>query len=167
MTSKRYSGFASWALAWLLLVSTSGCYPNAEATRSRSAEPHGHHGGHTFEMSDEADFEMEFTLDETRRRIVIYVHESDSHQPHPLAAETLAAAFEADGQHTDVVFEADPRPNDPSGRTSRFALSLDKLPQQLLASDHFQLQLSFPSAGGTVTGSITHRNDHVHEYRHD
>jgi hypothetical protein len=118
-------------------------------------------------MSDEAGFEMEFTLDETRRRIVIYVHETNTHKPHPLAGETLAAAFEVDGQRTDVTFDADPRPNDPSGHTSRFALSLDKLPQQLLASDDFQLKLLYPSAGGTITGSITHRNDHVHEYRHD
>ena len=110
---------------------------------------------------------MELTLDEAERRMVIYVQSSSNHKPHPLSVETLDAKFDHEGQEYDTEFVADPRSDDPDRSSSRFALSIDKLPQQLLASNQFTLQLSFTSGGETSAVSIFHDNDHVHDYHHD
>ena len=118
-------------------------------------------------MSEGADFELEFTLDEARRRMVVYVQESGSSRPHLLADDSLSGQFETDGRSIDVTFEADPRPDDPQGHASHFVLSLDKLPQQLLTSEQFVLKFSYVAADRTITASIPHKNDHAHEYRHD
>lgn len=118
-------------------------------------------------MSDGAGFAVEFTLDPERQRMVLYVQEPGGSRPHPLATDSLSGRFKADGKAVDVTFAADPRPDDPPGSSSRFALGLDRLPQQLQVSDRFVLKLSYVDAGRTVTASVAHNNDHGHKYRHD
>lgn len=167
MTSERFLRLAKLIFAGCLLVAAAGCNQSAEGVRSASSEPHGHHGGHAVELPHDAGVQMEFTLDEERRRMVIYVQESATHKPHPLAVGTLDAKFKADGQNFDAKFAADPRPNDPQGSSSRFAFSVDKLPQQLLASNQFQLEISYSADGRTSAVTILHNNDHTHDYRHD
>lgn len=158
--------YAHWVFAPLLAFSV-GCNSGEDERASIDMKPHGPHGGHTAQVSGDAGFEMEFTLNEKQRRIVIYVQESGAPRPHPLAVDSLSGVFEADGQTVDVTFVADPRPDDPEGRASRFVLALDTLPQQLLVSDNFLLNLSYNSAGRQITASIPHNNNHAHEYRHD
>lgn len=167
MTSKRFFGSANRVLVCLLLAAAGGCDRFGEESRSPSTEQHGHHGGHLVNMSGDPGFQMEFALDEKRRRMVIYVQASETHEPHALAVDTLSAQLVADGRSSDVKFVADPRPKDPQGLSSRFAISLDKIPQQLLASNQFQLKLSYSADGSTISGSIRHSSDHTHAYHHD
>lgn len=157
------SQLAHAALA-MFLGATVGCNDGGPSMATR---PHGPHGGHIAEMPEGAGFGVELTLDEKRRRMVIYVHESGVPNPHPLLGDSLSGHFEAEGRSTAVTFSADPRPDDPRGHASRFVLALDTLPQQLLASDQFVLRLSYAADGETITASIPHKNNHVHEYRHD
>lgn len=169
MTSKQFLRLATWVLGCVLLLEIAGCNRSTEVGSGPvSTEQHGHHGGHTVKMSDDAGLQMEFTLDEKRRRMVIYVQASDYHNPpHALAVDKLIAKFQADGRSTDVTLAADPLPKDPQGLSSRFAISLDKLPQQLLASNQFLLTLSYSDDGRIITGSIRHSNDHTHNYHHE
>ena len=118
-------------------------------------------------MSEDVGFHMEFTLDEERRKMVIYVQDSDSHRPHALAVDTLVANLKAGEQSADLEFEADPLPKEPAGHASRFSMSLDRIPQQLLTSNQFSLKLSFSVDGKSIDGSMSHHNDHTHEYHHD
>lgn len=166
MTSKRILGRATFP-ACLLIVAAIGCNQSSEESRPVSSHQHGHHGGHTFAMSEDVNYQMEFTLDEKRRRLVIYVYDKGTQQPHSLDVKTLNAEFVADGHNSNVTFAAAPRSKDPQNTSSRFALSLDKLPQQLLASNQFELKFSFSDAGKNITGSMMHNNDHTHHYHHD
>ncbi|MEM8945088.1 MAG: hypothetical protein AAGD11_07885 [Planctomycetota bacterium] len=144
-----------------------GCKDGGRKNTSTAIDLHGPHGGHMAEMSEGAGFEMEFTLDERRRRMVIYVLELGFTKPYPLATDALSGKFKFDGRSIDVTFAADARPTDPKGHASRFALALDSLPQQMLVAEQFVLKLSYAAAGETFTGSIPHRNDHAHRYHHD
>lgn len=155
-----------WAPAPLLsLLLAIGCGSGEEEPPLLTL--HGPHGGHTALMSAGAGFEIELALDDKRRRMMIYVLEPGGAEPHPLPVESLSGRFETDGQSLDATFAADPRPDDPEGEASRFALPLDQLPQQLLLSDRFVLKLEYVVDGKSVTASIPHRNDHAHEYHHD
>lgn len=153
------------AVLSVLLGAAAGC--TGDRVPAASDWLHGPHGGHTAVMSEGAGFEIEFTLDATRRRIVLYVHEEGGAAAYPLPVDSLSGQFKADGRSTDVTFAADPRSDDPPGHASRFVLALDTLPQQLLASDEFELMISYRGDGGAATASIPHKNDHAHSYRHD
>ncbi len=165
MSFETDSRGTKWTIAWLLLCASAGC--NAGTERTPGDDVHGYHGGHTFKMPAGANLQLELTLDEKRRRLVIYGQDSDSHQPIALEVDTLRARFESDGFDFETAFSADPRSSDTKGQSSRFALSLDSLPQQLLAANRFVLTVWYPSQGETISVSIVHRNDHSHTYRHD
>ncbi len=167
MTFKRVSGLATVVLGGLLVVASFAYNRGADRGLAASSEPHGHHGGHVIRVPGDAGIEMELTVDEQRRRLVLYVQESVKHKPHSLPVETVAAKFETDGHVFDTLFEADPRSSDPRGGSSRFALSLDDLPQQLLASNRFQLSLSYSVDGRRIDVGIAHENDHSHDHHHD
>lgn len=165
MTSNWILIKANHLVICVILMASVGCYRSPEPIPS--SPPHGHHGGHTFGMSEDVDFQMEFTLDEKKRRIIIYVQSSDSHKPYPLAAENLVGQFEANGMSSEVSFSAFPRRKEPSGQASRFVLSLDKVPQQLRSANQFVLTLSYLHEGTTIKGAFRHSNNHAHKYNHD
>jgi hypothetical protein len=167
MTFKRGTGLAIVVLGGLLGVAFFADHRGADSGLAASSKPHGHHGGHVIKVPGDSGIEMELTVDEQRRRLVLYVQESVKHKPHSLPVETVAAKFEADGQVFDARFEPDPRSSDSPGGASRFALSLDELPQQLLASNRFELSLSYSVDGRRIDVGIAHENDHSHDHHHD
>ncbi|MEO1495633.1 MAG: hypothetical protein AAFV43_00615 [Planctomycetota bacterium] len=144
---------------------TVGCTRGEDTLASIGA--HGPHGGHMAQVSAGAGFEIELTADEKRRRIVLYVLDATTAEPYPLRIDALDGAFEIAGQSVEVTFVPDPRPDDPEDHASRFAIELDKLPQQLLLSNEFELKLSYTAGGKAIAATIPHRNDHAHEYHHD
>lgn len=131
-------------------------------------EAHGPHGGHTLKMSGAAaGYLMEFTLDEARRRIVIYAYEESNHGPFPIAASHLDAEFKSGGKSYELTFAADPRISDPQGSSSRFSFDLDDLPQQLISASQFTVHLTYTVGEKTMTASMQHSNNHKHDYHHD
>lgn len=154
------------AVFGLLLCSAPGCGGNSEEKRAADAH-HGYHGGHTFKMPSGTPMQLELTVDEKQRRMVVYCQSASSHQPLGIAAETLKAKFESSSVEFDTAFTADPRKSDGDGQSSRYALGLDKLPQQLASADRFVLTIWYPAEGEVHEVSIIHRNDHSHEYHHD
>ncbi|MDM4014651.1 hypothetical protein [Roseiconus lacunae] len=167
MTSKHQS--ARWALivTSLLLFVINGCGQDPDPKTLTTMKPHGHHGGHAAAVAGDSDIELELTLDEEGRRMVIYVQESGEHQPYPLPVDQLNGKFESRGDVFEVSFQSDPRSDESRAFSSRYALSLDKLPQQLVATNHFVLKLSYSMEGNTFSAAIPHSNDHTHEYHHD
>ncbi|MEM9412288.1 MAG: hypothetical protein AAGA30_14330 [Planctomycetota bacterium] len=142
-----------------------GCNRNAEEIESNKF--HGPHGGHTLMLSEDVDFEMEFTVDEKGREIVIYVHEQGTQKPFPIEVVSLDAKLGAGDVVINVTFRAKPRITDPAGSSSRFVLSLNDIPQQMLAASRFRLTVSCPVEGKVITGIINHYNNHAHKYIHD
>ena len=165
MHSKRIGYFAVMGSAAVLYLTVAGCDWGGE--KRVSVEMHGPHGGHLMTLSESTDFAMEFTVDEKRQKLVVYVHEKKSRNPFPLDVDELTATFSASDQSFEVTFAAEPRPSDPDGTSSRFTLDLDQLPQQMIGSNQFELQLTYSFLGKTITGSISHENDHSHDYSHD
>ena len=170
MATSRLLKIASLLLACLTSFFDIGCNRSSndeQAVFESHSHGHGPHGGHLIRLSENTDFEMEFTVDDQRRKIVIYIQERDTRNPYPLPIDRLDASFDAGGQSVDVIFTAEPRPGEPTGTSSRFSLSLDKIPQQLVVSNQFVLSVTCSFNGETITGSIHHNNDHEHAYNHD
>ena len=162
--SRHASPVGALLLAVVALGGAVGCN---RGDQHPTSTPHGPHGGHTAVMSAGAGFELELAVDQNRRRMVLYVLQPDLAKPYPLPVDSLSGRFETEGQSLAVTFTAAPRVDDPEGQASRFALPLDQLPQQLLVSGRFVLNLSYEVEGQTVTASIPHDDDHGHKYRHD
>ncbi len=154
-------------LLGLVAVALAGCTSEVEMQQPTSIKSHGPHGRHILTLSPRVDFELEFTLDEKRKRIVIYLQGMETIRPFPIRVEKLDATFRSEGFVFQSIFEADPRPNDPNGFSSRFFFSLEKLPQQLLAFNRFQIDISFSNDGKAMTATLYHYNDHSHKYNHD
>ena len=102
---------------------------------------HGPHGGHLFDMPENSKFEFEFTQDSERRRIVIYANAARSNQPFALPTHHLKGRLTSGRVAFDVSIKADPRETDPTGESSRFALSFNSIPQQLLESNEFVVKV--------------------------
>ena len=149
-------------LLCILFVASIGC---KKATHVSSA--HGPHGGHVFLMPDGANLELELTLDDRGKRMIVYSQSTTDQQPFALQGESLKANFQAGSVDFDTTLAAHPRPSDPDGHSSRFAIGFNKLPQQLLSADEFHLTLWCPMNGETLEVSLFHKNDHGHKYRHD
>jgi len=147
----------------LVIAVTLGCRKAIEV----QDHSHGHHGGHMLKLSEIAEFELEFTVDERRKRMVVYVQEVGTHEPYALPTEKLIARINVGDKTYESTFEADPRPNDPPGSASRFFLSLEALPQQFLGSNEFNLKLYFTIDGKDMYAMLSHRDDHRHNYQHD
>ena len=67
-----------------------GCHSKTDAITERPiSNVHGPHGGHTLTMSRDVDYAMEFTLDEGRRKIIIYVFETSTDLPFAIPCSHL------------------------------------------------------------------------------
>lgn len=151
-----------------LMVVAVAIYLRRGESEWQASPPHGPRGGHVVSVTGEVGVEMELTIDKERRRMLIYVHRATTYEPHPLPIKTLKGTIQsADGGSFDVVFIAIPRSSDPSGSSSRFSLSLDRIPQQLLATNQYLLKLSYSTDGNDCRAVFPHRNDHAHKYKHD
>ncbi|MEM6472842.1 MAG: hypothetical protein AAF802_24990 [Planctomycetota bacterium] len=166
MTTKRFAAVGPSLLVILLLG--VAIYAWSSATKdNQSSRPDGLRGGHIIAMPGVDGFQFEFTVDSRTRRMVLYSQEAGTREPYALATDHVDAEFGANGEIYDATFNADPQSDDPEGRSSRFVLSLDKVPQQLAASHDYTLTLSFSSDGGVVSGKMSHHDDHSHQFDHD
>ena len=167
MTS-RHPILKSFLIVLALLVLAGICYYLSASTEpTNSTQAHGRHGGHLINLSGNIAIQMELTIDNRLRRMVVYVQDSKTHNPYPLPVDKLNATFETKDQIFEGEFSADPISSDPKGNSSRFALSLDKMPQQFIAYDRFILKLSYSAGGITSQAKLSHENDHSHNYHHD
>ncbi|MEM8670096.1 MAG: hypothetical protein AAGG48_21390 [Planctomycetota bacterium] len=166
MTFRRYAKRSIIVVSGLVVVAVIGFRQRTHQTHSAFSQAHGHHGGHTIKLPGDGDIELELTVDQRQRRMVIYFQASKTHEPVPLPTKTLDAEFVTD-QVFEAVFTADPRPTDAEGISSRFMVRLDQLPQQLLAFNEFLLRISWWANGERIEVELTHTNDHVHDYHHD
>ena len=132
-----------------------------------ASHSHGHHGGHYMRLLSGSGYDLELTINQTRRCITIYATESETHSPYPLPYTSLQARFTTLDQVFECVFLADPRTSDPEGRSSRFALSLDNLPQQFIAANQYELRTFSDDGGNTLEAILSHDNNHTHDYHHD
>jgi hypothetical protein len=128
---------------------------------------HGPHGGHLFEMTGDSNLKLEFTLDADRRRIVIYSNFLDTEEACPLEASHLIGEVSSGQVSFDVKFTADPRPSDVTGQSSRFELSFNSIPQQMMEKNQFLVTVWFKANDEVISASLFHRNDHRHSYNHD
>ena len=166
MISKTFLAVTKLLPFSLLLILAIGCSQNAETIQTASNDHHGQHGGHLIHVAGEAGVDLEFALNEKRRQMVIYIQKAETHEPCPLATEKLNVEFQSGASKFETAFSSTPQPKETEGQSSRFTLSLDKLPQQLLASNQFLLKVWFTVNGETFTATIRHSNDHAHDYHH-
>ena len=153
-----------FVLGLLLFGQQIGCGPSKDTS---NVDVHGPHGGHTLTLSHATQYLMEFTLDESRRKIVIYTSEKSSHSPFAIPVSKLDAELESGGKSYDLTFVADPRSSDPQGCSSRFSIDFDDLPQQLMSVSRFTVNVSYTDGEETISASMQHSNNHRHDYHHD
>ena len=163
--NSKWLWFAILALVGLFLISPR--IRPGQTNELTVNDVHGPHGGHTLKISPDMGYWLELTLYEERQEVVIYTFEKLSQDPISIPATSLQAKFESDGLSFCLNFLADPRPTDPKATCSRFSLDLSEVPQQLLNADEFTVYLSFKHGAEEISASMTHYNDHHHDYIHD
>lgn len=152
------------ALVIVVFGIQSGCWQNDEP----AVMSHGPHGGHSLNSSSPTNYLMEFTVDQSRRKIVIYTYQKLDDSPFPIPVKRLNAEFKSSGKtYPDLTFAADPRRNDPQGSSSRFSLDLSALPQQLMTASRFSIKVSYALGDVAISASLEHNNNHGHNYDHD
>ncbi|WP_166831338.1 hypothetical protein [Thalassoroseus pseudoceratinae] len=142
---------------FLLLTVFAGC-GSSESDRPEL------HGGHFIELPGHEDMQLEFAIDEKERKLIVHVLETGTKKPLPISSQTLEISFQVDGEDVPVSLAADPRPDDPSGRSSRFAISSADLPSSLHNVAHFTAKFTLEVEGKAVSGTLDHKDDHTHHH---
>ncbi len=152
-------GLRCWALLSLLALTamSAGC-GQSEADGPES------HPGHLVELPGHEHMQLKFAVDEKGRRLLVYVLNSGTHEPFAISSQKLETTFQVDEQNIPITLEADPRPDDPPGQSSRFAIGTDKLPETLYNVANFTANFDLKIDGETITGTLDHKDDHAHHH---
>lgn len=172
MSNERFAGGAAGRtnspgplfrsfLSVSLLLACAGC------SRASADRPPKDHGGHLVDLPGHEQMQLELASDAERRELVVYVLETATHAPNAISSKKLDVTFRVGGKDYPVSLDADPQPADPAGRTSRFAVSFDKLPRPLHHAADFTATFTMEVQGETISGTLHHKDDHTHEHHHD
>ena len=123
--------------------------------------------GHLIHLYGNDQVQLEVFADGKQRKFFVNVLESDSGLHYPVVSEKLGITFTVSGQEIDVTLDANPRPSDPEGRASRFAIDFDEIPERLHDAADYTARFTVEIQGSMVTGTLQHTDDHDHSIHHD
>ena len=66
-------------------------------SRGVNDHPDHDHGGHLIDLPGHEQMQLELSADEQRRQLVVYVLESGTHTPYPVASKKLDITFSVSG----------------------------------------------------------------------
>lgn len=131
------------------------------------AHGHGTHDGHLIELGDE-DYHAELVFDEESRQIIVYVLDSAAKEAVALDVEEIALNLVIDEQPVSLKLAAAPQEGDAEGRSSRFQIAGDQVPQEIHDEEDLEGRLSLTIDGVAFSGDIEHDHDHDHGHEdHD
>jgi hypothetical protein len=123
------------------------------------AHVHGPHGGHLIELGNE-EYHAELVFDAKSRKTTIYILDGAAKGPHPIDATEIELHLEADGGEVELMLQAAPEAADGEGKSSRFELAADQLPESIKDEEDFAGHLLLEIDGKSFSGDIKHDHDH-------
>jgi hypothetical protein len=166
---------STWAfLAIVVWIGVAaGCTKNGEMQEYQQAPPsqtdphaghshehaHGPHDGHLIELGAE-QFHAELVFDPESRVTTIYLLGSDAETAHATEAAEIELHLEVDGSEVELTLAAAPQEGDPEGKSSRFQLPAEQLPEAIKDEEGFHGHVTIVVDGQEFKGEITHDHEH-------
>ncbi|MEM6778460.1 MAG: hypothetical protein AAF670_12450 [Planctomycetota bacterium] len=123
--------------------------------------------GHLVDVQGNEHMQLELVADGPRQQLIVNVLESGTTTPYSVASKKLDVIFSGVGPEIPVRLAPDPRPSDPLGSTSRFAIDFETIPKPLHEAGDYTARFLMEVQGSAVTGQLQHRDDHTHAHPHD
>ena len=123
------------------------------------AHAHGPHDGHVVEIGGD-DYHAEVVLDESTRKLTVYLLGSDLKTPLPVDAESLALRLKVGEETQEIKLAPEAQPEDGEGKASKFVQGEDALPEAIKDAEDLHGEVVVTFGGTQYRGPITH--DHAH-----
>lgn len=132
-------------------------YGKSKDSSTKPAHVHeeGPHGGHLIELGEE-EYHAELVFDKESRKTTLYVLGSDPHDAHPIDAKEIEFHLEAGDDYKELMFAADRQEEDPEGKSSRFVLAADDLPEEIDDEEKFVGHIDITIGDKVFEGEVEH-----------
>jgi hypothetical protein len=135
-----------------------------EHDHAHAAHPEeGPHHGELIELGEE-EYHAELIHDETNHTITLFILDSAAKNAVPIEAKTLLMNLTVSGSPLQFSIPAAPQADDPSGKSSCFRLTDEKL-CEALDSPGATCRLNIEVANRHYTATIGHHHDHASHHR--
>jgi len=133
-----------------------------EHDHNHASHEHGHgkgpNGGHLLELGDE-EYHAEFVFDPETKKTTLHITGKDYHVPHPINAEEVFLELKVGDGLAEVPFMAVPLEGEKDGRSSRFELPGDQLPEGISSEEDFNGMVHVAIGDKAYSAKITHQPD--------
>lgn len=126
---------------------------------------HGPHDGHVIELGDE-EYHAELVFDGASRKITIYVLDAALKNAVAIEQSEISLNLTVDGKPVQLKLAAAPQEGEADGKSSRFELAGEQLPEAIHDEEDIAGRLNLDIAGKPYVGEISHDHDHEHEHEH-
>ena len=178
---RRLRGILTYSLMMTATILFAGCstdeteYKKPAPSSDPIEEVHGTHkpGPHGGQLLDlgEHEYMAEVVFNEDApKSITVYLIEHDDNSKTVLSADEKLTinGLKVDGQEISLTLAAKPQEGDADGKTSRFEISGDDIPEGI--EDMHELEdgrFSVMIDGKSYSGTIEHDHDDDHDHEHD
>lgn len=151
--------------------SDDGDYHVPEGGHEVVDEPHDHghdagpHGGHLIELGEE-EYHAEIVFDSETRKTTVYILGPDAESPHAITAGQIELHLHVGEQESEFMLSAAPLESDGEGKSSRFELPADKMPESIKDEEDFEGEVHLKIGEKEYTGKVAHDHDGDHG-KHD
>ena len=129
---------------------------------------HGPNGGHVIELGDDEMYHAELVFDNESRKTTMYSLDGEVKSPVPIDATDIELHLEGDSDEHELMLMAVPLKSDGEGKSSRFELAGDKLPESIKNEEDIKGHLHVKIGDAMRNGDIEHDHDHGKEgHKHE
>mgnify|MGYP007071111127 CR=1 FL=1 len=125
----RRSMMALFAIAAAGLVNVGGCSPGKDLTKPtlKKEQIHDHAavGPHKGIVLEWDEYHAEFTRDQGKKEVIVYVFDEKLEKPAPLETETVTLVLTQDKTPLEIPLKASPETGEPKGSASKFVATHD------------------------------------------
>ncbi len=106
------------------------------------------------------------TLDQTARKLTVYLLAADLKTPLPVEAASISVRLKVAGETQEVTLTAQPQAEDGEGKASQFVQSEGTLPESIKDAEGLEGEVVVQIGETQYRGPITHDHDHDHGHDH-
>lgn len=121
---------------------------------------HGPHNGHILELGEE-EFHAEVVIDATRK-LSVYLLDEHVKASKPVENGTVTIDAMVDGKPVALALTATPQDGETDGKSSRFELAADQLPEAIKDIEGLSGKLTLKFGDKTLPAEIGHDHGHAH-----
>ncbi len=118
----------------------------------------GPHQGHLIELGEE-EYHAELVFDKQTRKTTVYILGSDAKTPEAIEQPDVELHLAMGDEEVELTLKAVPLEDDAEGKSSRFELPADELPESIDDEEKFEGHLLLTIAGKRFEGELAHHED--------